>query len=111
MPNPAHPACASGDAVCAVLDFTSVMAGPSPRACWLICAEVIKIESLDGDQVRASPALREDAAPISATSTPARSLACNLGSGHPRPHPSDGARFDIVIENFRPGVMALRAGL
>jgi crotonobetainyl-CoA:carnitine CoA-transferase CaiB-like acyl-CoA transferase len=91
-----------------VLDFTSVMAGPfATRMLADLGADVVKIESLDGDQVRARPPLREGRSSyFGHLNAGKRSLACNLKS------PAMAAlirelmqQFDIVVENFRPGVM------
>jgi crotonobetainyl-CoA:carnitine CoA-transferase CaiB-like acyl-CoA transferase len=96
-----------------VLDFTTVMAGPfASRMMADLGAEVIKIESLDGDQVRARPPVREGrSAYFGHLNAGKRSLACNLKAPAMRDliHRMV-ARFDVVIENFRPGVMA-RFGL
>jgi crotonobetainyl-CoA:carnitine CoA-transferase CaiB-like acyl-CoA transferase len=96
-----------------VLDFTSVMAGPfAARMLADLGADVIKIESLGGDQVRARPPQRDGhSAYFGHLNAGKRSLACNLKA----PAIRDLIlrmipRFDIVIENFRPGVMA-RFGL
>jgi len=96
-----------------VLDFTSVMAGPfASRMMADLGADVIKIEALEGDQVRARPPVRDGkSAYFGHLNAGKRSLACNLKA----PAIRDLfyrmiANFDVVIENFRPGVMA-RFGL
>lgn len=99
-----------GDALAGVrvLDFTSVMAGPfATRMLADLGADVLKIESLEGDQVRARPPLREGrSAYFGHLNAGKRSLACNLKS----PEIRDlihrlAADYDVVVENFRPGVM------
>ncbi|WP_395397924.1 CoA transferase [Novosphingobium sp. BL-8A] len=99
-----------GDALAGVrvLDFTSVMAGPfATRMLADLGAEVLKIESLEGDQVRARPPLRDGrSAYFGHLNAGKRSLACNLKS----PEIRDlihrlAASYDVVVENFRPGVM------
>ncbi|WP_088181900.1 CaiB/BaiF CoA transferase family protein [Sphingobium sp. Z007] len=96
-----------------VLDFTSVMAGPfATRMMADLGAEVIKVESLEGDQVRARPPQREGfSAYFGNLNAGKQSIACNLKS------PEIVALIkqligtcDIMVENFRPGVMA-RFGL
>lgn len=91
-----------------VLDFTTVMAGPfATRQLADLGAQVVKVESLDGDQVRARPPLRDGASAYFAhLNAGKQSLALDLKS------PEGVAiikalvpRFDIVVENFRPGVM------
>ncbi|CAN5347415.1 CoA transferase [soil metagenome] len=91
-----------------VLDFTAVMAGPfATRMMADLGAEVVKVEPLDGDQVRARPPLRGDhSSYYGHLNAGKRSIACNLKS------PETIAllhamipRFDVVVENFRPGVM------
>ena len=96
-----------------VLDFTSVMAGPiASRMLADLGADVVKIESLEGDQVRARPPMREGhSAYFGHLNAGKRSLACNLKAPAIRALIHQLVpRFDIVIENFRPGVMA-RFGL
>jgi hypothetical protein len=63
-----------------VLDFTSVMAGPfASRMLADLGAEVVKIESLEGDQVRARPPLRDGhSAYFGHLNAGKQSLACNL---------------------------------
>ncbi|MGE4409325.1 MAG: CaiB/BaiF CoA transferase family protein [Sphingobium sp.] len=91
-----------------VLDFTSVMAGPfATRMLADLGADVVKIESLDGDQVRARPPVRDGySAYFGHLNAGKRSFACNLKSPEIREHIYELVkRFDIVVENFRPGVM------
>ncbi|WP_066856640.1 CaiB/BaiF CoA transferase family protein [Sphingobium sp. TCM1] len=91
-----------------VLDFTSVMAGPfATRMLADLGADVVKIESLDGDQVRSRPPVREGcSAYFGHLNAGKRSMACNLKSPKIRSLILDLVkRFDVVVENFRPGVM------
>ncbi|MDI1296598.1 MAG: CaiB/BaiF CoA-transferase family protein [bacterium] len=96
-----------------VLDFTSVMAGPfATRMLADLGAQVMKVESLDGDQVRARPPQRDGySAYFGTLNAGKQSIACNLKSpeilGLMR---QLVATCDILVENFRPGVMA-RFGL
>ncbi len=99
-----------GDALAGVrvLDFTSVMAGPfATRMLADLGAEVLKIESLEGDQVRARPPVREGhSAYFGHLNAGKRSLACNLKSPEMRDLIQRLAEsYDVVVENFRPGVM------
>ncbi|WP_416464345.1 CaiB/BaiF CoA transferase family protein [Sphingomonas sp. VDB2] len=96
-----------------VLDFTSVMAGPfATRMLADLGADVIKVESLEGDQVRARPPKRDGfSAYFGNLNAGKQSIACNLKS------PEIIALIkrlvatcDVLVENFRPGVMA-RFGL
>lgn len=91
-----------------VLDFTSVMAGPfATRMLADLGADVLKIESLEGDQVRARPPMRDGAsAYFGHLNAGKRSIACNLKSPQMREHIVQlASRFDVLVENFRPGVM------
>jgi len=96
-----------------VLDFTTVMSGPyATRMLADLGADVVKIESLEGDQVRARPPIVGDRSRyFGSLNAGKRSIALNLKS------PDAIAivramlpRYDILVENFRPGVMA-RFGL
>lgn len=91
-----------------VLDFTSVMAGPfASRMLADLGAQVVKIESLEGDQVRARPPRRDGrSAYFGHLNAGKQSLACNLKAPAIRDLIQQMVPgFDIVIENFRPGVM------
>lgn len=96
-----------------VLDFTSVMAGPfATRMLADLGAEVIKVESLDGDQVRARPPKRDGySAYFGTLNAGKQSIACNLKSPEILVLIKQlVATCDVLVENFRPGVMA-RFGL
>lgn len=91
-----------------VLDFTSVMAGPyATRMLADLGATVMKVESLEGDQVRARPPKRDGLSTYFGTLNAGKqSIACNLKS------PAIIAIMrqlietcDVLVENFRPGVM------
>lgn len=91
-----------------VLDFTMVMSGPvTTRLLADLGADVLKIESLEGDQVRARPPKRGGrSAYFAHLNAGKRSMACNLKSSEVR----DVilrlvADYDVLVENFRPGVM------
>lgn len=91
-----------------VLDFTTAMAGPYCTR-WLadLGAEVIKIESHDGDLIRNRGPLREGlSTPFGHFNCGKKSIAIDLK----QPAAADivkalVAKSDIVVENFRPGVM------
>jgi len=91
-----------------VVDFTAMMAGPT-CARWLadMGAEVIKIEPLEGDYMRARPPLREGHSSFFGhMNAGKRSVAVDLK--HPRAAPLVHelcARSDVVLEAYRPGVM------
>lgn len=96
-----------------VLDFTSVMAGPfATRMLADLGAEVIKVESLEGDQVRARPPKRDGySAYFGTLNAGKQSIACNLKSPEILALIKQlVATCDVLVENFRPGVMA-RFGL
>lgn len=91
-----------------VLDFTSVMAGPfATRMLADLGADVVKIESVDGDQVRARPPLRDGhSSYFGQLNAGKRSIACNLKSQEMQSIIHQLVQqSDILVENFRPGVM------
>jgi len=91
-----------------VLDFTTTIAGPHcTRLLADLGAEVIKIEAPEGDMMRSRPPLRDGASTsfgqlnagkkslvLDLKSPPAVEAACRLVK-----------TADVVVENFRPGVM------
>jgi CoA:oxalate CoA-transferase len=96
-----------------VADFSMVMAGPfATRMLAEMGADVVKIEPLTGDDMRTRQPLREGySAYFGALNIGKRSIALDLKS----PEGLEAARSialqsDVVIENFRPGVMR-RLGL
>jgi crotonobetainyl-CoA:carnitine CoA-transferase CaiB-like acyl-CoA transferase len=92
-----------------VLDVTQVMAGPY---CAMLLADlgadVIKIEPPTGDSTRRMPgAVGDDSPSFNAVNRGKRSVVLNLKSTDGRDVFLRLARStDIVIENYRPGVMA-----
>jgi crotonobetainyl-CoA:carnitine CoA-transferase CaiB-like acyl-CoA transferase len=95
-----------------ILDFTQVLAGPyASYQLALLGAEVIKVERREGEDMRRTPLNREWAERGMASSWMAvngnkRSLTLNLQ----KPEAQDvvrrlAVRADVVMENFRPGVM------
>lgn len=91
-----------------VIDFTSMMAGPFATRLLADCgAELIKIESLAGDYMRARPPIREGSSSYyGQMNCGKKSVALDLKA----PRGRELARklitgADIVVENFRPGVM------
>src|SRR5947207_15795696 len=96
-----------------VLDFTTTIAGPHcTRLLADLGAEVIKIEAPEGDMMRARPPLRNGASTsFGQLNTGKKSVVLDLK----RPEATAAvkrlaATADLVVENFRPGVMA-RFGL
>lgn len=91
-----------------VLDLTNVMAGPY---CSMVLgdlgAEVIKLESLDGDSTRNfEPKVNDESYCFAVLNRNKKSISLDLKA----PAGKDivmrlAARSDIVIENFRPGVV------
>jgi len=96
-----------------VLDFTTLL--PGPLATLLLAeagAEVVKIEQPDGDEMRRhGPHLDGESVPFAMLNRGKTALALDLKSreGHARLAPLL-ARADVLVEQFRPGVMA-RLGL
>jgi crotonobetainyl-CoA:carnitine CoA-transferase CaiB-like acyl-CoA transferase len=92
-----------------VLDVTQVMAGPF---CAMLLADlgaaVIKVEPPAGDSTRQMPgAVGADSPSFNAVNRGKRSVVLNLKTGEGRIVFTRLARTtDIVIENYRPGVMA-----
>src|SRR5215472_6610787 len=91
-----------------VLDFTTTIAGPHcGRMLADLGAEVIKIEAPDGDMMRTRPPLRNGASTsFGQLNAGKRSIALDLKSAQG----VEAARrlvaaADVVVENFRPGVM------
>ena len=96
-----------------VLDFSTTIAGPHcARMLADMGAEVIKIETLEGETMRTRPPLRNDCSTtFGQLNVGKKSLVLDLKS------PEGGevvrrlvAQADILVENFRPGVMR-RLGL
>jgi len=92
-----------------VIDLTTFLSGPSAtQLLGDLGADVIKVESFEGDSSRAivGPALGGMSAYYLANNRNKRSIAVNLksarGVGVLR---SLIARADVVVENFRPGVI------
>jgi crotonobetainyl-CoA:carnitine CoA-transferase CaiB-like acyl-CoA transferase len=91
-----------------VLDFTTTIAGPHcTRLLADLGAEVIKIEAPDGDMMRTRPPLRGDASTsFGQLNAGKKSVALDLKSSAA----VEAVRrlvstADILVENFRPGVM------
>lgn len=96
-----------------VVDFTQVMAGPfCTRLMADVGADVIKIEPPEGDAMRARPPLRDGQSTYFGTlNAGKRSVTLDLKTEAGRQDAFDlAASADVVVENFRPGVMA-RLGL
>ena len=92
-----------------VLDFTAMLAGPHcARLMADLGAEVIKIEALEGDLIRGRPPLRDgNSTYFGALNCGKKSMAIDLKSDAAKPiiYALAGVS-DVVVENFRPGVMA-----
>ena len=96
-----------------VVDFTTTIAGPHCTRPLADCgAEVIKLEAPDGDMMRSRPPLRNGASTsFGQLNTGKKSVILDLK----RPEAREimqrlVATADVVVENFRPGVMG-RFGL
>ena len=91
-----------------VLDFTTTIAGPHcTRLLADLGAEVIKIEAPEGDMMRTRPPMRSGASTsFGQLNAGKKSVALDLKS----PDAVEAVRrlaatADVVVENFRPGVM------
>ena len=96
-----------------VVDFTTTIAGPHcTRLMADVGAEVIKVEAPEGDMMRSRPPLRDGASTsFGQLNTGKKSVVLDLKL----PEAVAAARrlvetADVLVENFRPGVMA-RFGL
>jgi len=96
-----------------VVDFTQVMAGPTCTLCLAdLGADVVKVEAPSGDLARAlSPWVNGEGVPFLALNRNKRSMVLDLKR---QEHRQAVQRLvdeaDILVESFRPGVMA-RFGL
>ncbi len=91
-----------------VLDFTTTIAGPHcTRLLADLGAEVIKIEAPEGDMMRTRPPLREGASTsFGQLNTGKKSLMLDLKRAEAVAVVKRlAATADVVVENFRPGVM------
>ena len=91
-----------------VLDFTIVMSGPMcTRMLADAGADVIKVEPLDGDVVRQRPPVRGGISTYYASmNCGKRSVVLDLQTVEGKRLARElAAQADIVVENFRPGVM------
>lgn len=91
-----------------VIDFTTMMAGPyCTRYLADLGAEVIKIESASGDYLRSQAPLRDgNSTYFGHLNAGKRSLQLDLKDPADQQTASDLiAEADVVVENFRPGVM------
>jgi len=91
-----------------VLDFTTTIAGPHcTRLLADLGAEVIKIEAPEGDMMRTRPPLRNGASTsFGQLNAGKKSIVLDLKT----PPAVEAVRrlvatTDVVVENFRPGVM------
>ncbi|WP_118138331.1 CaiB/BaiF CoA-transferase family protein [Oceanicella sp. SM1341] len=103
----------AGEAPVRVVDFSQVMAGPfCTRLLADTGAEVIKVEAPEGDAMRGRPPLRDGCSTYFGTlNAGKRSVVLDLKTEAGRRDAfALAARADVVVENFRPGVMA-RLGL
>ena len=96
-----------------VLDFTQGVAGP--HSTMLLAqhgADVIKIEPPTGDWGRALGKIYgNQCAHFIAFNRGKRSLTLDMKNEQAGPGTQNGRRVDVIVEAFRPGVMATRLGL
>ena len=93
---------------CRVVDFTTTIAGPHcTRLLADLGAEVVKVEAPEGDMMRSRPPLRHGASTsFGQLNTGKKSLVLDLklqAAGEIARRLIESA--DVVVENFRPGVM------
>jgi crotonobetainyl-CoA:carnitine CoA-transferase CaiB-like acyl-CoA transferase len=96
-----------------VVDFTQVMAGPTCTLCMAdLGADVVKVEAPSGDLARAlSPWVQGEGVPFLALNRNKRSIVLDLKQPEHRQAAQQlVAQADVLVESFRPGVMA-RFGL
>ncbi|MDH6590132.1 crotonobetainyl-CoA:carnitine CoA-transferase CaiB-like acyl-CoA transferase [Variovorax sp. TBS-050B] len=96
-----------------VIDFTQVMAGPTCTLCLAdLGADVVKVEAPAGDLSRAlSPWLHGEGVAFLALNRNKRSIVLDLKQpDHQQAARALIAQADVLVESFRPGVMA-RFGL
>lgn len=96
-----------------VLDFATTIAGPyCARLLADLGADVIKIESVDGDMMRTRPPLVDGASRMfGQLNAGKRSVVLDLKSEASKPAVRKLIETaDVIVENYRPGVMA-RFGL
>ncbi|MBI3199272.1 MAG: CoA transferase [Rhodospirillales bacterium] len=96
-----------------VVDFTSMIAGPYCTRLLADCgAEVLKIEEPNGDHMRSRPPLRDGHSTyFGHLNAGKKSVVLDLKSAEGRDSAQRlVAASDVVVENFRPGVMK-RLGL
>lgn len=95
-----------------VLDFTTLL--PGPLATLMLAeagAEVIKVEQPGGEEMRVAPTHRENSTAFAMLNAGKRSVTLDLKSATGRAHLAPlVARADVLVEQFRPGVMQ-RLGL
>ncbi len=92
-----------------VLDFTAMLAGPHcTRLMADLGAEIIKVEGPEGDLIRGRAPLRDgNSSYFGALNCGKKSVAIDLKSGGAKAIIYGLAKVcDVVVENFRPGVMA-----
>jgi len=90
-----------------VADFTNVLAGPyCTRLLADLGADVIKIESAEGDHNRHRPPIRDGRSTIFAqVNCGKRSVVLDLKSANGREAAfALGMKADVIVENWRPGV-------
>jgi len=92
-----------------IIDFTSMMAGPFASKILADCgATVVKIEPLSGDYMRQRSPIRDGRSSYyGQMNSGKKSLALELKTPEGRQIALDLiAKADVVVENFRPGVMS-----